>query len=718
MNRVTEHLEKGLHHVVYAIFLFAVGVILFAFFSGKTTQEANAGNFEAQKYNDNWNATVNGESISNVSLPRRFDCEIGDTIVLRKQLSRDVKNGMNLMLKTTIQDVYVYIDGKLREKYAVSNFDKTHYYLPDAYVSVGIDENDAEKEIEIRYIIRETGEIGEITLDYGGNAWFDIISRNSVLTIYASCVFFLGLFATVMFIILRKKAGISKTLCYIGFLMMTVGLWQICESKIRQLLFNRASITLIASILLMEIMGVFALLYFDEVQHKKHHRTYIVLAGILTVQILLDIILDITGFASMYNTIIISHIELVITMSFIALYVIRDIKSGEIERYKITAVGMCLFGACSLFEILNFYFKINTLFGLVLCIGLVLLLATTIIQTLIDVIKNYHSQEQKQQESWIKTIETIASTIDAKDEYTGGHSNRVAEYAAMLAMGMPEEYGFSEENILDIKYIGLMHDIGKIGVADTILNKAGKLTNEEFSLMKKHVEIGSSLLSSMEGNMEGLIEGVRYHHERYDGKGYPDGLKGEKIPLVARVLCLADCYDAMTSNRVYRKRLSDEEVRNEILRCAGTQFDPNLAEIFVRLLDEGKIHPITVEGLETNKEGFIRKSSLLEEKLQKDLSEGKENVLNPSHVRMICYILKLEEYRKNKFEIFLVSLKNGAEDSEKLNSVVKEYVGPRDINVAYTKTQNIVVLFNRSPGEIKAALETMSKETDIVRKIL
>jgi diguanylate cyclase (GGDEF)-like protein/putative nucleotidyltransferase with HDIG domain len=188
----------------------------------------------------------------------------------------------------------------------------------------------------------------------------------------------------------------------------------------------------------------------------------------------------------------------------------------------------------------------------------------------------------------MQTIRTIVNTIDAKDEYTKGHSQRVSEYSAALAEGM----GMREEDVERIRYIALLHDIGKIGVPDAILNKPGRLNSTEFALMKLHTVVGGEILKDI-NSLEDLDVGAKYHHERYDGKGYPDGLKGEEIPLVARIIGIADAYDAMTSNRVYRKRLSDEAVQEEIARCAGAQFDPGIAEVFLKLLKEGKLQTVS-----------------------------------------------------------------------------------------------------------------------------
>jgi diguanylate cyclase (GGDEF)-like protein len=197
-----------------------------------------------------------------------------------------------------------------------------------------------------------------------------------------------------------------------------------------------------------------------------------------------------------------------------------------------------------------------------------------------EYISEIDEKSKQIQRMTLQTIETIANTIDAKDEYTKGHSRRVSEYAARIA----EELNMSEEEIMNIRYIALLHDIGKIGVPDAVLNKPGRLTDTEYELMKKHTVIGGEILKDIR-MLPDLDVGAKYHHERYDGKGYPNGLKGEEIPKTARVICLADAYDAMTSNRIYRRHLSKEEVFDEIKRCSGTQFDPDIAKVFLNYLE-------------------------------------------------------------------------------------------------------------------------------------
>lgn len=194
-------------------------------------------------------------------------------------------------------------------------------------------------------------------------------------------------------------------------------------------------------------------------------------------------------------------------------------------------------------------------------------------------------QESKEQLDRMNTniIRALAYTIDAKDRYTSGHSQRVADYSLAIAkrMGKPEE----EQKI--IYYAGLLHDVGKIRVSEEIINKPGKLTEDEFNQIRVHPGSGYHILKGIHEDVR-IAYGAKYHHERYDGKGYPNGLEGENIPEIARIIGVADAYDAMASNRSYRNALPQEVVRSEIEKGRGKQFDAGIADIMLQLMDEDK----------------------------------------------------------------------------------------------------------------------------------
>lgn len=187
-----------------------------------------------------------------------------------------------------------------------------------------------------------------------------------------------------------------------------------------------------------------------------------------------------------------------------------------------------------------------------------------------------------------QSLSIFSKIFEEKDEYTAGHSKRVADYTRRIA----KELGFSEEECVRLYYIALMHDCGKYFVPDEILKKPGKLTAEEFDTIKTHTTKGAELLEDFT-SIEGIRDGALYHHERYDGTGYPLGKKGEEIPLIGRIICVADSFDAMNSRRCYRDKLTDEHIKSEFEMNRGRQFDPDIVDVFMKIIDELLEEPVS-----------------------------------------------------------------------------------------------------------------------------
>ena len=192
-------------------------------------------------------------------------------------------------------------------------------------------------------------------------------------------------------------------------------------------------------------------------------------------------------------------------------------------------------------------------------------------------------QHEKLDRISMQIVQTLSGAIDAKDAYTNGHSTRVAGYSREIA----RRAGLSEDMQKEIYMIALLHDVGKIGVSDAIIKKPDKLTDEEYAAIKTHSVMGENILKNI-SEFPRLPIGARWHHERYDGRGYPDGIAGEAIPLEARIIAVADTYDAMTSRRTYRADMPQEMVRAEIEKGRGTQFDAAFAEIMLEMISEDK----------------------------------------------------------------------------------------------------------------------------------
>lgn len=270
---------------------------------------------------------------------------------------------------------------------------------------------------------------------------------------------------------------------------------------------------------------------------------------------------------------------------------IIDIIKHRALGYRPEMVAMIVALVLALIEAASVYFVV-TMSGFFIGTGLIVILFVNIIVT-IKRISEIEYKRQKEESDRLRNqtervslqmMKTLAATIEAKDDYMRGHSYRVAEYSALIA----KQLGWSEHDVENLRNAAYLHDIGKIGVPDTILNKPTRLTDEEFAAIKSHTVMGADILKDIT-LLDHLVDIARNHHERYDGKGYPDGLVGEEIPLSARIVCVADSYDAMRSRRIYRNALPDEEIRRELLDNCSTQFDPQISRMFVDMLDKGMV---------------------------------------------------------------------------------------------------------------------------------
>ena len=235
-----------------------------------------------------------------------------------------------------------------------------------------------------------------------------------------------------------------------------------------------------------------------------------------------------------------------------------------------------------------------------------------------------HNVQLNKDRLFDQTATSLANAIDAKDKYTAGHSTRVAEYSRKIA----ELAGKTPEECDEIYYAALLHDVGKIGVPESIITKEGKLTDAEYKKMKEHSALGAQILQSIT-EYPNLSIGAHYHHERYDGTGYPDKLRGTEIPEIARIIAVADAYDAMTSNRSYRKPIPQETVREQFVKCSGTQFDPHFANIMLSLIDIDTRYMMK----ERSAEGEPKiKDELLVKEHRSNVSKGIHITERPTHI--------------------------------------------------------------------------------------
>ena len=237
-------------------------------------------------------------------------------------------------------------------------------------------------------------------------------------------------------------------------------------------------------------------------------------------------------------------------------------------------------------------------------------------ELMMDLEKKVEEKTKQIEQISFETIATIASMIEAKDSYTKGHSIRVSEYSARLA----KKLGWGEEKIQNLKYIALLHDIGKVGIPDSVLNKPGKLTEIEYGIIKSHTTIGGDILGEIE-TIPDVALGAKYHHERFDGKGYPEGLGGDEIPEVAKIICICDAYDAMSSKRVYRDKLPVEVIIKQFEEGKGTQFDAYYTDVFLELIKDGELSVQEDTSKQDGEKTLSGESTLLLNQIVKNMEE-------------------------------------------------------------------------------------------------
>lgn len=705
------NLEIIVRWCLYAMLIVTVVTAFMAFFPAKAGSEAPVGSFESKSFNEGWVMTGSGET-KKVTLPYRANPANAGELTISNTLPADLSDGMSLITYSSMADMYIRIDGSIRESYASGIAGKTgqlSYYIPSAYLVVELTHEDAGKEISITILPKASANFGEVSIGFGNNVWFRIIKETFAINAIAFVVLIFGILLAIVSKIIQRISKNAGAGFFLGLFMIDFAIWLFSESSLRQLIFQRPTMVQYFAYWAIELLTPLGCVYFDAVQGKKHHKSYAFITTLSLLQILVNVVLHFTGLAELYSTLTLSHMWLAAGMIVMIVNIFRDLRSGYIRQYLVTAIGMVILLIMGIFELALFYQVRFYGIGTASCLGLLFLAAATIVQDIIDQMRLDREREEKHSQMIINTVESIAMAIDAKDEYTGGHSERVGYYAAVLAENMAESWGFSDADVQQIHYIGLLHDIGKVGVADSVLNKQGRLNDDEFSLMKKHAELGSEILAGMDMDIPGLSDSVRHHHERYDGKGYPDGLSGNEIPLVARILCLADSYDAMTSNRVYRRRLSDQDVRNEFVRCSGSQFDPEIAKVFVGLLDSGVIHPVTIQGMAANSDGKLLKSALLERRLAELTALG-TRIDHPEYVRMISFLIKQDEKRNMGVDVFMLTFAD--EPEEDVINTIKSKLTRKDLCISCDKKMCILTLSERTAdfvNEFEAFLSSLGQ---------
>lgn len=533
-------------------------------------------------------------SRESINVPGRYDVPAGTTMVLFTQLPSNF-SATSLAIRSSLQDIRFYIDGVLRVEYSTGGTRLSGKTSASRYVFCPTSAADAGKELRIELTTQAhqySGVVNDIYCGDKANIWHTIFDRYELETFIAFFILFAGL-ATILFsFALGVVYKTSFDMEYLGWCMFMGATWMLGESKLRQIFVSNASSLGALCFVMIQLVPVPILFYADSIQHRQHHRLYTYLGGIAVLNFAVSALLLITGTADYIETLPAGLFILAAVLLTIFINLVKYMHASKSKADRLLLLGLLLAILCVLIESVSVYYVV-LISGLFVSAGMLILFFVNIIRT----IKNVQNMEQQRREAeilrsrqqtenmYLQMIQTLAATVEAKDAYTRGHSLRVAEYAAQLA----EELGWTDTDINNLKKAVTLHDIGKIGIPDQIWNKPTKLTDDEYVLVRKHTVIGAEILHDIKW-IDHLSEIVRSHHERYDGFGYPDGLVGEEIPIHARIAAIADSYDAMNTRHLYRNSLSSEAIREEFLKNRGRQFDPELTDLFLRLMDEHRLN--------------------------------------------------------------------------------------------------------------------------------
>lgn len=532
-------------------------------------------------------------SSEKITVPGRYSVSPEDTMVITSTLPEDYDSN-TLAVRSSLQSVRFYIDGKLRSEYDTKDTRLAGKNSTSRYVFCKTSVADAGKELRIELRTNTKQYSGVVNTVYCGDKtdiWEFLFTQYGMETIIA---FFL-LFASVITIIVSIMLGLiyhtKFDMEYLGWCMLMGSIWMLGESKFRQLLVPHSSALATLCFIILMLSPLPVLFYADQVQHRKYRRLYLPIGWLAIFNFIISTFLHLTGILDYIETLFVSHAILLLTVFAVLFTFALDIKKDKKRRNLLAFIGLLAATVSVMIDGISTYFVVS-LSGIFVGIGMIILFSLNVLRTA----GNIHMMELRRQKKELakrkrqlekvslQMIQTLSTTIEAKDEYARGHSHRVAEYAALIA----GELGWSSEEIMNLKYAAHLHDIGKIGIPDMLLNKPARLTPEEYSVIKEHTVIGAEILKNI-SLIPHVAEVARSHHEHYDGTGYPDGLAGEDIPLSARIVAIADSYDAMNSRRIYRNALPPEKIFEEIENNRGIQFDPELADIFLKLLCDDRV---------------------------------------------------------------------------------------------------------------------------------
>lgn len=641
---------KIIRRIIIAVII--IQIIAMAIIMGNSIiQDMTLATDEVVEFDNGWKLVREDGSVEKVStLPYLGESKKGEVITF-ENVVKDNMCGKTINFLSADKTLQVFVGDKLVYSFGMEDQRKIGHTPGSVMVFADIPADCAGETIRI---------VAESPYDNYASYFTDIVVgerdvailyflKNRTVSLYVCFgIFVCGMIILSFAIIHKFTKQRSADLFSIALYFLIMCAYHTIETKVPMIFYGNQFLYSNLVFVSLMLSPLFCELYVYVISNK-YQKIMQALIAITCLNIVGQLLLQGLNILDFMEMAFISHciFSLAIIMAFL-MELERHRRRRKVNYSFLGVSAMLIFGGIDLLRC--YTIKVGDL-GKYSRIGAFLFGICTVIACIKNMVQKeiQYAENEKVEIFSSEIIRTLVTAIDAKDIYTKGHSTRVAEYSAVLA----EALGWSEEKINKVRYKALLHDVGKIGIPDRVLNKADRLSDEEFEIIKSHTTLGAEILKGV-SSLEDMYLVARHHHERYDGNGYPDKLKGQQIPQEARVVGIVDAYDAMSSDRAYRKALPDSVIQSELIKGRGTQFDPTMTDVFVRLFDEGKLSQLAHN--HESKDTIDDVSKVINEMIESSTSPGAIKMDKEDMGKVYQYIEGLHTRYGIDYNTVLISL--------------------------------------------------------------
>lgn len=575
--------------------LFIILTIVFFF----QVDNMTLGQGDVYSFDTGWTMTYPDGKLEQIEvLPYHSTSKAGDVLILENKIPEQYY-GKTIFFLSADKELVIRMDGE--EIYSFGKNDSRLFgHTPGSvynFVDIPYDCKEGVIQIEMVSAYNDYATyLSNFRIANRDVAILKVLRENLFNILCCVILAFSGILLIILGVLQHLSRKNEQGMLYLGILLMWAATYYSIETKILHIVFGNQTMYSSMIFLFLMTLPILLILYYIHMDFQEEQNSFRFILILAFCNMIIQMLLQVLNIKDFMNMAFFSHTLIFMTILVVLVNYIKLAKRKGKGTAWLEMIALLLMASGSIIDLFRTYTiyvgdlgkysrYATTVYGLIMIFNHIRQIVREDTEE-IEENERYLEQEVERKTEQIRslllqTINALSNAVDAKDYYTNGHSKRVAYYSKMLA----ERLGMDSQEQDEVYFAGLMHDIGKIRIPDEIIKKEDKLTDEEFDYIKLHPVSGYHILKGISA-LTMIADGAKYHHERYDGKGYPNRLTGDNIPLVAQIIGVADAYDAMTSNRCYRGALPQEVVRQEIAKGRGTQFNPEIADIMLKIIDE------------------------------------------------------------------------------------------------------------------------------------